>query len=80
MKDLAKEKVNGYVVIKYISTISELQCSISIAKVIVPDWGIKLTPAWGFRTGPPGYIGRQADTMCPFRKRVLVVLVIFIVF
>jgi hypothetical protein len=34
----------------------------TVAEFIVPDWGIKLTPAKGYRTGPHGYIGLQAGT------------------
>jgi hypothetical protein len=34
----------------------------AVAKFIVPDWGLKLTPAQGCRTGPSGYIGWQANT------------------
>ena len=30
---------------------------IPVAKLIVPDWGRKLTPAKGCLTDPPGYIG-----------------------
>ncbi len=39
----------------------------SVAKYMVPDWGAKLAPAWGCRTGPPGYIVWQAGTttLCP---------------
>ncbi len=38
----------------------------SVAKFMVPVWEAKLTPAWGCRTGPPGYIGWQAGktTLC----------------
>jgi hypothetical protein len=32
---------------------------IPVAKIIVPDWGIKLTLAKVCLTGPPGYIGWQ---------------------
>jgi hypothetical protein len=35
------------------------QHNITEAKFIVPDGGIKLTPAQGCRSGPPGYIGWQ---------------------
>jgi len=34
----------------------------SVAKFIVLDGGIKLTPAWGCRTGLPGYIGWHSGT------------------
>ncbi len=31
-------------------------CKNPVAKFIVPDWGIKLAPAQGCRTGPPAYV------------------------
>ncbi len=33
-----------------------------VAKFIVPDWGLWLTPAKGCRTYPPAYVARRAGT------------------
>jgi hypothetical protein len=39
-----------------------LFCMPQVAEFTDPDWGIKSTPAWGWRTSPPGYISWRAGT------------------
>jgi hypothetical protein len=59
------EKNNRYVVL---NEISSDQLENSVAKFIVPEWGILLTPAYVCRTGLPAYICSQAGRYDTFAR------------